>query len=389
MVAAREVDEILMGAVDTGAAPGVVAMAADDGGVVYAGAFGTCEVDRDREMRLDAVVRIATMTKTVTSVAALQLVEQGRIGLDDVLGEHVPELAAVQVLEGFDDDGAPRLRPPRRPITLRHLLTHTAGFGYHFWNTDLLRYLDYAGIPDFSELKTSYLEMPLVCDPGDRWEYGINIDWVGQTIERLGGQRLDDYVQEHLCGPLGMVDTGFVLRPEQRSRLAPRHARQADGSLQMIPFVAPQAPEFLEGGGGLFSTGPDYLRFLRMLLGDGQLDGVRVLRPETVAALSANQIGDLTAGVLTSAEPLASNDVEFFPGMVKKWGLGCMITTEETPTGRAAGSLTWAGMANTYFWIDPTRRVTGLLLTQILPFGDPAVLDLFARFERAIYANRA
>ena len=363
-------------------------MAADDGGVVYAGAFGTCEVDRDREMRLDAVVRIASMTKTVTSVAVLQLVEQGRIGLDDALGEQIPELAAVQVLEGFAD-GVPRLRPPRRPMTLRHLLTHTSGFGYHFWNADLLRYLDYTGIPTIDQLKMACLEIPLVCDPGDRWEYGIGIDWVGQIVERLSGQPLDDYVGEPLCQPLGMVDTGFVLRPEQRPRFAPRHARQPDGSLQVIPYVESSAPEFVEGGGGLFSTGPDYLRFLRMLLGGGELDGVRVLRPETVAALSANQIGDLTAGVLKTAMPLAANDVEFFPGMVKKWGLGCMITTEATPTGRAAGSLTWAGLANTYFWIDPTRRVTGLLLTQILPFGDPAVLDLFARFERAVYAGRS
>lgn len=335
-------------------------------------------------MGLDAVVRIASVTRTVTSVAALQLVEKGRIGLDDALGELVPELAAVQVLEGFAD-GVPRLRPPRRPITLRHLLTHTSGFGYHFWNTDVLRYLEYAGIPDFGELKKSYLELPLVCDPGDRWEYGIGIDWVGQIIERLSGQPLDAYVAEHLCEPLGLVDTGFVPRPEQRPRFAPRHARQTDGSPQVIAYVEPPALEFLEGGGGLFSTGPDYPRFLRMLLGGDQLDGVRILRPETVAALGANQIGHLSAGVLKSAVPLAANDVEFFPGMVKKWGLGCMITTEETPAGRAAGSLTWAGMANTYFWIDPTRRVTGLLLTQILPFGDSAVLDLFARFERAVY----
>ncbi len=389
MAVAHEGDEILVVAVDSGVAPGVVAMAADDGGVVYAAACGVREVGQDEKMPLDAVMRIASMTKTVTSVAAMQFVEQGRIGLDDALGQHVPELAMVQVLEGFGDDGAPRLRPPRRPVTLRHLLTHTAGFAYPYWNADMLHYHEYARIPDWGECKMASLTVPLVCDPGERWEYGINIDWASETVERLSGQSLDDYIREQVCEPLGMADTGFVLRPEQRSRFVPRHVRQTDGSLQVIPFVEPPAPEFIEGGGGLFSTGPDYLRFLRMLLGGGEHDGVRVLRVETVAEMSANQIGDLSAGVLTTTTPSVGHDVEFFPGMVKKWGLGCMITTDETPTGRAAGSLTWAGLANTYFWLDPTRRVTGLLLTQILPFGDPAVLDVFARFERAIYAARA
>lgn len=387
MVVAGDVDQVLMRAVDTGVAPGVVALAADDAGVIYAGAFGTREVGHDREMGLDTVVRIASMTKVVTSVAAMQLVEQGRIGLDEPLGTHVPELAVVQVLEGFDDAGAPRLRPPRRPVTLRHLLTHTAGFAYDVWNADMLHYLEYAGIPTIDEGKQVCLERPLVCDPGDRWEYGISIDWVGQTVERLSGQSLEDYFRAHILDPLGMSDTGFVMRPQQRARLAPRHTRQRDGSLQVIPFVEPQEPEFFGGGGGLYSTGPDYLRFLRMLLGDGQLDGVRILRPETIAEMGRNQIGELTVGALTTVVPEASHSVEFFPGMVKQWGLGAMITTEQVPGGRAAGSLAWAGIANTYFWIDPARRITGILLAQILPFGDAGVLELLAQFERAIYAG--
>ena len=378
---------MLAGAIATGVAPGVVALAADDGGVVYAGAFGVREIDQDRLMSLDTVVKIASMTKAVTSVAAMQLVEQGRIGLDEPLGSHVPELATVQVLEGFDEAGAPRLRPPRRPITLRHLLTHTAGFAYHFWNADMLRYHDCTGVPTIADLKRACLEVPLVCDPGECWEYGLSTDWVGQTVERLSGQSLDDYFREHILDPLGMSDTGFFIGSEQRSRLAVKHARQPDGSLHPLPPGEPQEPEFLEGGGGLYSTGPDYLRFLRMLLGNGQLEGVRILRAETTAEMSMNQIGELIVGALTTAVPEASNTVEFFPGMAKKWGLGAMITTQAVPGGRAEGSLCWAGMANTYFWIDPTRRLTGVLLTQIMPFADPGVLDLFARFERAIYAG--
>jgi CubicO group peptidase (beta-lactamase class C family) len=376
MVVASEVDQVLGRAVDTGVVPGVVALAADDKGVVYAGAFGACEIDPERQMSLDTVMRIASMTKAVTSVAAMQLVEQGRIGLDEPLGTHVPELAAVQVLEGFDDAGTPRMRQPRRPITLRHLLTHTAGFAYDFAHDDLLRYHDYAGIPTIDERKKVCLEVPLVCDPGERWEYGISTDWVGQVVERLSGQSLEAYFREHILDPLNMSDTGFSLRPEQRARLAGMCERQPDGSFLGIAVEEPPDPEFFSGGGGLYSTGPDYLRFLRMLLGGGRLDGVQVLRPETIAAMGENQIGELTVEFS-----------EFFPEMVKKWGLCAMITMDDASTGPAAGSLAWGGAYNTFFWIDPAQRVTGVFLTQILPFGAPGVLDLFARFERAIYAS--
>ena len=378
MAVIHTVDQVLADGVAAGMVPGVVTLAADGGGVIYAGAFGSREVGTDADMTLDTVARIASMIKPVTSVAAMQLVEQGRIGLDEPLDASVPELAAVQVLEGFDDAGAPRLRLPRRRITLRHLLTHTAGFAYDFLNDDLLRYCVHTGIPAFEEGKKASLGIPLVCDPGHRWEYGISTNWVGQIVERLSGQSLDAYFREHILDPLGMDDTGFVIGSEQRSRLAGMHERQADGSFQVAALETPQQPEFLEGGGGLYSTGPDYLRFLRMLLGDGQLDGVRVLRPETVAAMSENQIGELT--VEMSA---------FFPDMVKRWGLGAMITTDDAPTGRAAGSLAWGGAYNTFFWIDPAQRVTGVFLTQIRPFGDAGALDLFARFERAIYADQA
>ncbi len=229
MVVASEVDRVLADAVEAGTVPGVVALGADARGVVYAGAFGTRVIDQDWPMNLDTVMRLASMTKVVTSVAAMRLVEQGRIGLDEAVDAYMPELAAVQVLEAFDDPCNPWLRPPHRPITLRHLLTHTAGFTYDDLNGDLLRYRDYAGIPPFDELKKACLAVPLVRDPGDRWEYGISTDWVGQVVERLSGQSLEDYFREYILAPLGMNDTGFVLRPEQRSRLAGMHERQPDG----------------------------------------------------------------------------------------------------------------------------------------------------------------
>jgi methyl acetate hydrolase len=388
MVVASSVDQVLERAVDSGELPGVVALAADDRGVIYEGAYGKRAIDGAAAMSLDTVMWIASMTKAVTSVAALQFVEQGKITLDEPITNHLPELKDIQVLDGFDAAGAPRLRTPRRQITLRHLLTHTAGFSYSIWNADMLRYEEQVSLPGVIECKSATLMSPLMFDPGERWEYGINIDWVGQTVERLGGQRLEQYFKSHIFEPLMMRDTGFLLGPSQRERLASMHVRQADGSLQTIPFQLTQEPEFYMGGGGLYSTGPDYLRFLRALLGNGEVDGVRILRAETVADMSRNHIGDLNVTLLKTAQPGNSNDAEFFPGMPKKWGLACMINAEDADVGRTAGSLAWAGLANTYFWIDTTRRVAGVILTQILPFADPKVLGTFERFESALYAMR-
>jgi CubicO group peptidase (beta-lactamase class C family) len=388
MPVASGVDRLLEHAVEADEVAGVVALAADDGGVIYQGAFGKRALGGEADMTLDSVVWIASMTKAITSLAAMQLVEQGRVTLDEPLAQRLPELADIQVLEGFDAAGAARLRAPRRAITLRHLLTHTSGFTYDIWNTDMRRYQQHTGIPGIGECKRITLGLPLVFDPGERWEYGISIDWVGQAVERLSGQPLERYFEEHIFQPLGMQDTRFILTAAQRDRLATMHVREPDGSLNVTSFEMEQHPEFFMGGGGLYSTGPDYLRFVRMILGDGELDGARVLKPETFAEINRNQIGDLSVGQLTTAIPGSSNNAEFFPGLSKKWGLAYMINTEDAPVGRAAGSLAWAGLANTYYWIDPTRRVAGVILTQILPFADPTVLHLFEDFERAIYAGR-
>lgn len=389
MAVRMAMDDVLEQAIESGRVPGVVALAADNTGPIYQGAFGKREWGGDADMTLDTVFWIASMTKAITSVAAMQQVERGKLDLDEPIGKVLPELSSPLVLTGFDQAGAPILRPAQRPITLRHLLSHTAGFTYDIWNAEMLRYTQQTGLPGIIECKNATLGMPLICEPGERWEYGINIDWVGKAVERVSGQMLDAYLREHIFEPLGMLDTGFVLQPDQRTRLVSMHTRTGETSFDVIPFEVPQQPEFFMGGGGLYSTGPDYLRFLRMLLGGGELEGARVLQPETVAEISRNQIGDLTVGPMRTVQPGASNDAEFFPGMVKKWGLIAMITAEPAPSGRSAGSLAWAGLANTYYWLDPTSNVTGVILTQILPFADPAVLDLFARFEQAVYAGLA
>ena len=379
-----EIDAVLRRATEAREVPGVVAVAATDKGLLYEGAFGTRDLANGPEMTPDTIFRLASMTKAVTSVAAMQLVEQGKLQLDQPAGAVLPELAAPQVLEGFDDAGAPRLRPAKRPITLRHLLTHTAG-GYEFLSADLIRYVKVTGTPSTSTGKLASLRQPLVFDPGDRWEYGINLDWAGRTVEAVSGRPLEVYFREHIFAPLGMTDTDYAISSAQQSRLVSVHQRKPDGSLE--PTAAPDPPwrEFWSGGGGLYSTGRDYLVFLQMLLHQGRFNGAQLLRPETVALMGRNQIGDINAGILKTAMPQRSNDVDFFPGIPCKWGLGYMINTEPGPNGRSAGSLTWAGIFNTYYWVDPQKHVAGVILTQILPFADHKAFRLYGEFESAVY----
>ncbi len=380
-----QVDQVLKAATDRGDVPGVVAMAATREGPVYQGAFGTRVLPDGPAMTSDAVFWIASMTKAITSAAAMQLVDQGRLALDRPIAEVLPELAAPQVLEGFDADGEPKLRPARRPITLRHLITHTAGFVYDIWSPEMGRYMEKTDTPGIISCANAALMLPLAFDPGDKWDYGINIDWVGKMVEAMSGQKLDRYFQDHIFGPLGMTDTSFKLGASQRARLSAVHQRGADGTMAPIEFELPQDPEFHMGGGGLYGTAGDYLTFCRMIMSDGQWNGVQVLRKDTVALMAKNHIGALEIGALKTAIPPLSNDVELFPGMSKKWGLSFLINTQPGPTGRSANSLFWAGLANTYFWIDRTKRVCGVFLSQLLPFYDGATIDLLGKFETEVY----
>jgi CubicO group peptidase (beta-lactamase class C family) len=385
--ARARIDTALRRAVDAREVPGVVAMAATDAGLLYEGAFGPRGPEPGAAaMTLDTVFRIASMTKAITSVAAMQLVEQGKLALDAPVPDIDPALGAPRVLEGFDAAGAPRLRPATRPITLRHLLTHTAGFGYEVWNADVGRYVEAADLPARATGRLASIRIPLVFDPGERWAYGINTDWVGRLVEATGGQPLDAYFRDRIFGPLGMTDSGYVPTPAQRARQARLHQRRADGSLEPQPLEAPPvAGEFWSGGGPLYSTARDYLRLLQMLLLGGSWNGARLLRPETVALMHRNHTGDIPAGVLKTALPAMSNDVDLFPGARIRWGLGYMLNLDPGPNGRSAGTVSWGGLYNTYYWLDPVRRVTGVIMTQILPFADPRALALYGRFERAVY----
>jgi methyl acetate hydrolase len=381
------IDHVLSQAVQAHEVPGVVATAATAQGIMYEGGFGTRELGKDAAMTPDTVVWIASMTKAITAAAAMQLVERGILQLDTPAADLVPALANVKVLEGFDASGTAQLRAPKRAITLKHLLTHTAGYGYEMFSADIVKYQTATGTPSITTCENAALTTPLLCDPGERWEYGINLDWVGKLVEAVSGQRLGDYLRQHLFAPLGMHSTSFELSPLQRARLASLHARGPDGALAVFPFEMPQAPQFQMGGGGLYSTAPDYLCFTQMLLHHGTFNGHQVLQPETVDVMAQNHIGDLDCVELQTAAPALSHNANFFPGMPQKWGLSFLINTAPTPQGRSPGSLAWAGLANTYFWIDLTKRVTGVFMTQLLPFFDPKAITLFRAYETAVYES--
>jgi methyl acetate hydrolase len=381
----KTIDAIFSEAVESKKMPGIVAMAATDKGVLYQGAFGRRELGKDAAMTLDTVVWIASMTKAITATAAMQLVERGKLALDAPASQLAPGLAKAQVLEGFDAAGQPRLRAPKRPITLRQLLTHTAGFGYEIWRSEIARYLTATNTPGITTCTNAALTTPLLFDPGEGWEYGINIDWAGKMVEAASGQRLDAYLQSNVLGPLGMKDTSFKLSPSQRARLASVHQRDDKGALAPIEFALPEDPEFHMGGGGLNGTAPDYLAFAQMIMHGGRFNGAQILLPETVDQMAQNHIGALEIGPMKTAMPGLSNDVELFPGMSKKWGLSFLINTAQAPTGRSAGSLAWAGLANTYFWIDRRKQVCGVFLSQLLPFYDHTAIDLLTRFETEVY----
>src|SRR3954462_5531393 len=387
MQSKAQIDQILRQKCEAKEIPGVVAMAATGSEVIYQGAFGKRDLSKDDAMTADSVFWIASMTKAITTAAGMQLVEQGKLKLDEPIGKLLPDLASPQVLEGFDASGNPKLRAAKGEITLRQLMTHTAGFAYDMWNGDMVKSLEKTGTAGIISCTNAALKTPLTSDPGTRWEYGTNIDFVGKAVEAVSGKRLDAYLRDNLLAPLGMNDTGFKIGDSQRQRLVGMHARGPDGALAPIPFELEQNPEFHMGGGGLYGTAADYIKFTQMILNKGTGNGNQVLKPETVALMAQNNIGELSMGKMTSVAPPFTNDVDLYPDMVKKWGLSFLINTAKTPEGRSPGSLAWAGLANTYFWIDPARNVSGVILMQLLPFADAKALEAFAGFESGVYAG--
>ena len=370
-----------------GGVPGVVAMVTDRDGTVYEGVAGTRALGGEQPMTADTVFAVFSTTKAITGTTCLQLVESGELDLDAPAAEYAPGLADVQVLEGFDENGEPQLRAPATAPTTRQLLCHTAGFAYDFFDADYARLSSEHGQPSVISASPAALRTPLLFDPGTRWKYGSNIDWAGQVVEGITGKRLGEVMTQRVFEPLGMDSTAFSMTEDMRSRVATMHQRKGEGPLRPIEFELPPEPEVHMGGHGLYSTVPDYLAFIRMWLNDGAgPDGTPVLRPETVRMAAQNHLPDgLLVTSLPAVIPSLTNEAEFFPGLPKTWGLSFMRNEEPAPTGRPAGELAWAGLANLYYWIDRSTGIGGFWATQIFPFADPASVGGYLEFEKAVY----
>ncbi|MBP1054704.1 beta-lactamase family protein [Rhodococcus qingshengii] len=364
--------------------PGIVATVTRSDGTLYEGASGVRSTAGETPMSIDTVFCMFSTTKAVTSTAVLQCVEEGLVDLDAPASEYVPEIAELQVAEGVDADGAPVLRAPSTPITTRMLLLHTAGLGSSIFSDLYARLLADTGQPDIIGATRASLMSPLLFEPGTRFNYGTNIDWAGLVVEAVRGKRLGEVMAERIFAPLGMHDTAFTMTASMKARLADIHQR-ADGALTPNGLVLPQDPEVHMGGHGLYSTMPDYTRFLRMWLRDGEGEHGRVLQPATVAAAAVNGLGELKVSTTKTSNPALSHDAEFFPGQTKSWAYSFMVNDEQAPTGRNAGSLSWAGLANLYYWIDREADVAGIWGSQVLPFMDPAAVDNYLQFETAVY----
>lgn len=380
----NELNTILKNAVAANDVPFVVAMTGNAQGTTWSGAAG--ERAPGVAATQDTIFRIFSMTKAVGSTAAMILIDRGKLSMDTPVEEILPQFAEIQLLEGFDGD-TPRLRPPKVKATVRHLATHTSGLTYEFWNENTLKYFAATGHASVISGLKSALNYPLAFEPGERWDYGVGIDWLGQIVEAIDGRRIDAYCQEEIFAPLGMNDTRFEVSESMNERLAVVKARGEDGQFGEFELAPPPNPEFYGMGHALYSSAPDYMRFLRMFLNQGQLEGNRVLSEGAVATMLANQTGKVRVGALKTLAPAITADAELFPGLEKTHSFGFVRLEEDVPAMRKAGSQGWAGVLNTHYWFDPASDIVGLIMTQSVPFVEPRFLQVYEQFEKAVYAH--
>ena len=366
--------------------PGVVAMITDQNGNIYEGARGLRSLDGEDAMTTDTVFAIFSTTKAIGGTAVMQCVEEGLLDLDAPARDYAPEIGDLMVLEGFDETGVPKLRKPRSEITTRQLMLHTAGLGYDFFNENYLRLAQEHDQPSVVTCQKAALKTPLLFDPGEKWEYGSNMDWAGQVVEGIRGKRLGQVLQERVFAPLGITDMTFSRSEDMKARTASIHARGEDGTLTPMDFALPDNPEVDMAGHGLYASVGEYMKFIRMWLNDGLGPNGRVLKKETVEQAVRNGLQPhQQVGMLPGVIPSLSNDAEFFPGLKKSWSYSFMVNEEEAPTGRPARAIGWAGLANLFYWIDRQNGLGGFWATQILPFGDPVSFTGYLDFETAVY----
>jgi len=379
-----ELDLVLADAVAERDVPFAVAMVTRSDGVTYSGAAGTAA--EGRAAAEDTVFRIFSMTKAIGSTAAMILIDRGQLSLDTPVGDILPAWNDLQVIDGWDGD-SPILRAPRVRATVRHLATHTSGIEYEFWSADTAKYLQQTGQPTILSGLEAALAYPLTSDPGTRWGYGISIDWLGRLVQEVDGRRIDQFCREEILDPLGMTDTAFEA-DGLADRMSDVSMRTPDGGFRPTKIAPPSHPELYGMGHALFSTAPDYIRFIRMILNDGQLEGNRILSSEAMRTMRADQMQGLTVPPMTSVAPPVSADVNLFPGIRTSHSFAFLRNDSDVPGKRSAGSLGWAGICNTHFWIDPARDLGAVLMTQSLPFAEPGLMKTYDSFERAVYARR-
>jgi methyl acetate hydrolase len=365
--------------------PCVVAIVGTPDKITFTGAFGKRDLQSGVSVKPDSIFAIASMTKAITSTAVMQLVEQGKVKLHEPVSKYLPQLAKLDVITGFDPAGKPILRPATKPVTAHHLLTHTSGFAYDTWDESMLKYNTQHGGPSAATVAPL---TPLIFEPGTRWQYGTSADWQGRLVEAVSGLTLEQYFQRNILQPLGMKDTTFVFPAEKFDRLVTSERRQPDGALKEDPRAVPVAPKEYNGGGGLFSTAPDYVLFMQMILRHGKgTSGAQILQPKTVALMTTNQIGNISAGKLKTYRPTVSSDMDLHPGATDGFTYGFLINRTPYPDGRSAGTLAWAGIENTFYWIDPKRSLCAVVMMQFFPFVDTQAVGLLGDFEKAVYAS--
>ncbi|KQS71869.1 serine hydrolase [Modestobacter sp. Leaf380] len=381
------IDEVLARAVESGEVPHVAAIVADRDGVLYEGGAGVRVVGESTDpVTTSTQFRIMSMTKMVATTVALQQVERGELDLSAPVADYLPEFADLQVLTGFDGD-TPQYRPPASQATVQQLVTHTSGLGYWFWNADLVRWEAATGTPNVVPGTMAAFRAPLTADPGTSFVYGINTDWLGRVVETVAGTTLDRAVAEGVTGPLGMHDTMFLLDEQRAGNLVTVHVPGEDGGWTSAGEILNQSPEWFAGGHGLYSTPRDYTRFERALLRGGELDGVRILREDTVDAAFTSQLGDIAFPTeIPTADPAITDT--FHPGPGWTWGHGLLINTVDVPGGRRAGTGAWAGLFNTHFFIDRTTGICASVYTNSLPFiAQGGAWKTYTDVEQAVYAS--
>ncbi|MEP5728486.1 MAG: serine hydrolase domain-containing protein [Sulfitobacter sp.] len=371
---------VLDTAVEDHNVPFVVAMTANAEGVTFSGASG--DAAEGRAAAEDTVFRIFSMTKAVGSVAAMILIDRGKLSMDTPVGDILPEWNTLQVLDGFNDAG-PILRTPKTVATVRHLATHTSGMEYEFWNADVPKFMEVTGHPTILSGLNVAMHYPLTTDPGTRWGYGPSIDWLGGVVEAVDGRRIDQFCREEIFEPLGMASSAF--EPDGlEDRLSGVSIRGEDGKFVGMELAPPPQPEFYGMGHAMYSTAPDYLRFLRMILGKGQLDGKRILSEASVAEMTKDQMQGLTFDTMRSVSPLTA-DVVLEGDPVHSFI--AVTNRQEIPGKRSAGAQSWAGVCNSHYWVDPAKGVAAVIMTQSLPFVEKPFMDTYDAFERAVYAG--